>query len=153
MRGPTGKDCQLEKRTGQDGKTRKLPDAQERRPAKESAPSPALTAPEREKIAAELATMMRGDADAQRDPQDCGSPKATVSEVSGQLGVATRTVEMAKEVKVKAPDLFDKIGKGLTTSRAHKEMMARERTKPTDPGRPMAQRLSWLRKLYPGMPN
>ena len=42
MRGSTGKDCQLEKRTGQDGKTRKLPDAQERRPAKEAAPSPSL---------------------------------------------------------------------------------------------------------------
>jgi ParB-like chromosome segregation protein Spo0J len=86
-------------------------------------------------IAAELATMMVGDNQHSKEgPQNCGPSKATVSEVSERLGVAPRTVEMAKEVKAKAPDLFEKIKKGeMRTGTAHREM--KERAKPTDPDR------------------
>jgi polyhydroxyalkanoate synthesis regulator phasin len=48
------------------------------------------------------------------------------------MGVATRTVEMAKEVKAKAPDLFQKMKTGeMRTGTAHRLM--KERSRPAQP--------------------
>jgi hypothetical protein len=85
-------------------------------------------------IAADLATMMRGRP-SEDNPQKCGN---TTAEVAERLGTSERQVELAKEVKAKAPDLFQKMKTGeMRTGTAHRLMKERARqTQPaTDPDR------------------
>jgi hypothetical protein len=79
-------------------------------------------------IASELAKL----GDGQRSGAQTCAPSLTQSEAAEQMQVSRRSVQAARQVQEKAPDLAAKAKSGeLKVSRA--AAMARERTKPVDP--------------------